>query len=597
MTVTIKAAKAFTDFGLAVLQDRYLLEGETSDAMFIRVAKSYAYDEDHKQRMYGYMRAMWFMPATPILSNAGTKRGLPISCFLNHVEDSLESISSTWNENVWLAAKGGGIGTCWSDVRSVGQTVQGRGGSSGIIPFVKVMDSLTLAISQGSLRRGASACYLDISHPEIEEFLEIRKPTGDFNRKSLNIHQGITISDHFMYAVVNNKKWNLIDPATKEVKNTVIARDLFQKVIETRIATGEPYIVFSDVVNRQLAPHHQKLNLQVRQSNLCSEIMLPTGIDYNGQNRTAVCCLGSVNLEYFDEWEKDSLFIEDCLLFLDRVLAKFIECTENLEGFEKARYSASQENSVGLGAMGFQSFLQKNHVSFESVTAKSWNIRIFKHIHDQATKANANLAQLLGACPDAQKTGHKRRFSYMLAIAPTANISIIAGGCSPCIEPINSNIYTHKTLTGSFEVKNKYLVKLLQEKGKDQPEIWDQILEDQGSIQKLDFLTDEEKSVFQTAFEIDQRWIVEFAGDRSPYIDQGQSVNLFMKGNADKWDLLMVHVKAWQLGIKSLYYLRSRSVQRAGFAGGVERDNKIDRDKVYAHSVGRIDYEECLSCQ
>ena len=589
--------KAFTNFGLSVLRDRYLLEGEKPDDMFQRVAKSYAYDSDHQQRMYSYMQAMWFMPATPILSNAGTKRGLPISCFLNNVDDCLESISNTWNENVWLAAKGGGIGTCWSDVRSVGQSVQGRGGSSGIIPFVKVMDSLTLAISQGSLRRGASACYLDISHPEVEEFLEIRKPTGDFNRKSLNIHQGITVSDAFMNAVVNNKQWNLVDPATQEVKSTVIARELFQKVIETRISTGEPYIVFSDTVNRQLAPHHHELNLKVKQSNLCSEIMLPTGIDHRGQNRTAVCCLGSVNLEYFDEWENHPLFIQDCLLFLDRVLANFIELTENLEGFEKARYSAMQENSVGLGAMGFQSFLQKNNVPFESVTAKSWNIRIFKHIHCQAENANTQLAKILGSCPDAQKTGHERRFSYMLAIAPTANISIIAGGCSPCIEPINSNIYTHKTLTGSFEVKNKYLIKLLKEKNKDTAEVWDQIIEDQGSVQMLDFLSDEEKAIFQTAFEINQRWLIEFAGDRSPYIDQGQSVNLFMKGDADKWDLLMIHVKAWQAGIKSLYYLRSRSVQRAGFAGGVERDNKIDRDKVYAHSVERVDYEECLSCQ
>jgi len=591
--------KKLTEFGKATLKDRYLLKGESELDLFERVVDAYAFDKGHRDRMYKYITNFWFMPSTPILSNGGTDRGLPISCYLNKVEDSLASIAEKWDENVWIASRGGGIGTCWSCVRGIGDDVKSKGQSTGVIPFMKVMDSLTLAVSQGSLRRGSAACYLDVSHPEIEEFLEIRKPSGDFNRKSLNLHHGILVSDAFMESVKNDSEWELKSPHTGEVVKTVNGRDLFQRILETRMATGEPYIVFIDTVNRSLPKHHKQLGLKVSQSNLCSEIMLPTGSTIKGGvNRTAVCCLGSVNLEYYDEWENEELFIEDCLLFLDRVLNDFKAKSEKLKGLASANYSATKENSVGLGVMGLHSYFQKKKISFESLSSAITNKKIFKNIRKKADEANLKLSELLGDCGDAKQAGVKgKRFSYMLAIAPTASISIIAGGTSPCIEPWNANIFTQKTLTGSFEVKNKYLTELLKSKGKDSPEVWDSIIEKEGSVQHLDFMSENEKSVFKTAFEINQQWLIELAGDRSKYIDQGQSVNLFLDGSVDKWDLLMLHYTAWKKGIKSLYYLRSRSVRRAGFAGSVESDNTNLSPKIIAKNVNKIDYDECLSCQ
>lgn len=585
-----------TDFGKKTLEDRYLLPGETYQGLFARVAGAYGDSQDHAQRMYDYISNLWFMPATPVLSNGGTERGLPISCYLNSVGDSLDDITGTWFENVWLGAGGGGIGTCWSSLRSIGEPVRGRGHSSGIIPFIRVLDSLMLAVSQGSLRRGAAAAYLDISHPEIEEFLEIRKPSGDFNRKSLNLHHGVVIGDKFMEAVEKDTDWKLVDPSSKEVKKTISARELFQRIVEIRIQTGEPYLLFGDTVNNSLSEHQKKLGLKVTQSNLCSEIMLPTGTDHNGKDRTAVCCLGSVNLEFYQSWKDDELFIEDCLRFLDNVLQDFIDKTENKKGFEHAHYSASMERSVGLGCMGFHSFLQSKGVPFESAVAKSWNYNIFKNIKAKADIVNQTLAEEKGACPDAESVGVNKRFSHMMAIAPTASISIICGGASPCIEPWQGNVFTHKTLSGSFTVRNKYLEKELQTIGLNKEEIWDNILEHQGSVQHLD-LPPKMKRLFKTAQEIDQRWVIEFAGDRTPFIDQGQSLNLFLPGDVDKWDLLMLHYTAWKRGVKSLYYLRSRSVQRAGFAGGVEKDNKLEREHVFAQAVPKTDYEECVACQ
>jgi ribonucleoside-diphosphate reductase alpha chain len=580
-----------TDFGKTTLEDRYLLPGESYQDMFARVSTAFADDAEHAQRVYDYMSRLWFMPATPVLSNGGADRGLPISCFLNAVSDSLDGILSVWNENVWLAANGGGIGTYWGGVRSIGEKVKGQGQTSGIIPFIRVMDSLTLAISQGSLRRGSAAVYLDVHHPEIEEFLEIRKPSGDFNRKSLNLHHGLNITDEFMFAVRDGTKFGLRSPKTQEVLREVDARALWQKILELRLQTGEPYLIFSDTVNRAMPSHQRELGLSVRQSNLCSEIMLHTGRDHLGNDRTAVCCLSSVNAETFLEWRDHPTFIEDVMRFLDNVLQDFIDRAP--DAASTAAYAAMRERSVGLGLMGFHSFLQSQNVPFESALAKSWNMRMFKHLRREADKASIALGEEKGPCPDAADRGSKERFSHKLAIAPTASISIICGGTSAGIEPIPANIYTHKTLSGSFAVKNPYLEKLLEEKGQNTDAVWGSILEHEGSVQHLDFLSQDDKDVFKTAFELDQRWVVELAADRTPEICQSQSVNIFLPGDVDKWDLHMLHWQAWERGVKSLYYLRSKSVQRAAYAGAGEKAELTGGFDVPA----KTDYDECLACQ
>ena len=577
-----------TDFGKTTLEDRYLLPGESYQDMFARVATAFADDSEHAQRIYDYISRLWFMPATPVLSNGGAERGLPISCFLNSVSDNLEGIVGVWNENVWLAANGGGIGTYWGGVRSIGEKVKGAGQTSGIIPFIRVMDSLTLAISQGSLRRGSAAVYLDIHHPEIEEFLEIRKPSGDFNRKSLNLHHGISITDEFMEAVRDGEMFGLRSPKSGEVIREVDARSLWQKVLELRLQTGEPYLIFSDAVNRAMPAHQRELGLKVRQSNLCSEIMLHTGPDHLGRERTAVCCLSSVNAETFMEWRDHPTFVEDIMRFLDNVLQDFIDRAPSAAA--AAIYAAQRERSVGLGLMGFHSFLQAQNVPFESALAKSWNMRLFKHLRRQCDAASRTLAEERGPCPDAAERGVMERFSHKLAIAPTASISIICGGTSAGIEPIPANIYTHKTLSGSFAVKNPYLEKLLEEKGQNTEAVWQSILEHEGSVQHLDFLSQDDKDVYKTAFEIDQRWVIELAADRTPEICQSQSVNVFLPGDVDKWDLHMLHWMAWERGMKSLYYLRSKSVQRAAYAGGENITAAFEAGE-------KTDYEECLACQ
>jgi ribonucleoside-diphosphate reductase alpha chain len=583
-----------TEFGKTTLKDRYLLPGESYQDMFARVATAFADDIGHAQRIYDYVSKLWFMPATPVLSNGGAERGLPISCFLNAVGDSLDGIMDTWNENVWLASNGGGIGTYWGGVRSIGEKVGQNGQTSGIIPFIRVMDSLTLAISQGSLRRGSAAVYLDIHHPEIEEFLEIRKPAGDFNRKSLNLHHGLNITDEFMEAVRDDLPFALRSPKNGEPLKTVNARKLWQKVLELRLQTGEPYIIFSDTVNNAMPSHQKKLGLKVRQSNLCSEIMLHTGMDHNGRERTAVCCLSSLNAETFLQWEKEPQFIEDVFRFLDNVLQDFIERAP--PEMDRAIYAAMRERSVGLGLMGFHSFLQSQNVSMESAMAKVWNNRLFRHIRRGADAASVKLAQERGPCPDAAEAGIMARFSHKLAIAPTASISIICGGASAGIEPIPANIYTHKTLSGSFAVKNPYLEQVLEEKGQNTDAVWSSILKNEGSVQHLDFLSEDEKDVFKTAFEIDQRWIVELAADRTPLICQSQSLNIFLPGDVDKWDLHMLHWMAWERGVKSLYYCRSKSVQRAGFAGDEGKSDAAEAEAVTIPTQ-RTDYEECLACQ
>ena len=514
-----------TDFGKATLKDRYLGQNESFQDLFARVASSYADDNLHAQRIYNYISNLWFMPATPVLSNGGTKRGLPISCFLNEASDSLNGILDLWSENVWLAAKGGGIGSYWGNLRSIGEKIGKVGKTSGIIPFIKVMDSLTMAISQGSLRRGSAACYLPIDHPEIEEFIEMRRPTGgDPNRKALNLHHGVLVSDAFMRAVETDEQWALKSPADGTVQQTISARNLWIRLLTARIETGEPYIIYIDTVNRQIPQHHKLANLTVKTSNLCSEITLPTGIDKNGRDRTAVCCLSSLNLEKYDEWKDDKVMINDVMRFLDNVLTDFIERAP--EQFDDAKYSAEKERSVGLGVMGFHSYLQQHSIPLESVMSKAWNKKIFKHIQEHVDQASKDLADERGPCPDAADYGYNERFSNKTAIAPTASISIICGGASPGVEPVAANSYTHKTLSGSFNVRNRYLVELLEKHGKNTDDVWSGITTNQGSVSHLDFLTDLEKDVFKTAFELDQKWIIELSGDRTPYISQAQSINL-----------------------------------------------------------------------
>ena len=590
-----------TEFGRATLDDRYLLPGESYQDLFARVASYYGDDAAHAQRMYDYISRFWFMPATPVLSNGGTSRGLPISCFLNEAADSLEGIVGLWNENVWLASKGGGIGSYWGNLRSIGEKVGQNGKTSGVIPFIRVMDSLTLAISQGSLRRGSAAVYLPVSHPEIEEFVEMRRPTGgDPNRKALNLHHGILLPDAFMRAVEADEAWPLLSPKDGVVVRKISARALWIRILLARIETGEPYLVFSDHVNRA-RPEHQKLaGLEVKTSNLCSEITLPTGIDQHGMQRTAVCCLASLNLDYWNEWQGEPRFVEDALRFLDNVLSDFISRAP--EGMERAKYSAMRERSVGLGVMGFHSFLQSQNVPFESVIAKVWNRRIFKQIREQADAASRRLAAERGACPDAAEYGVMERFSNKIAIAPTASISIIAGNASPGIEPIAANVFLQKTLSGSFSVRNRFLQKLLAERGHDDEETWSSITLRAGSVQHLDFLGEHEKAVFKTAFELDQRWVIEHAADRTPFICQSQSVNIFVPADVHKRDLHQIHFLAWKRGVKSLYYCRSMSIQRAdtvsekavGPAAFLAPANDAVKPPLAAKPM---DYEECLACQ
>tara|TARA_B100000927_G_scaffold60904_1_gene47494 strand:+ start:104 stop:2104 length:2001 start_codon:yes stop_codon:yes gene_type:complete len=585
-----------TDFGRETLEDRYLMPGESFQDLFARVASYYGDNQEHSQRLYDYISKLWFMPSTPVLSNGGTGRGLPISCFLNEASDSLGGIVDLWTENVWLASKGGGIGSYWGNLRSIGEPIGGVGKTSGIVPFIRVMDSLTLAISQGSLRRGSAAVYLPIDHPEIEEFIEIRRPTGgDPNRKALNLHHGVQLTDAFMRAVEENAEWDLRSPHDQSVQKTVSARSLWIRMLTARIETGEPYLVYKDTVNN-LRPEQQKLaGLEIKTSNLCSEITLPTGIDHHGENRTAVCCLSSVNIEKFFEWENEKEFIPDIMRFLDNVLQDFIDNAP--ETMKSAAYAATRERSVGLGVMGLHSFFQENNVPWESAVAKSWNKKIFNHIKAGVDQASIDLAKEKGPCPDAEEYGIMERFSNKTAVAPTASISIICGGSSPGIEPIAANVYAHKTLSGTFTVRNRHLKILLQEKNQDNDEVWLSILSNGGSVQHLDFLSEHEKDVYKTAFEIDQRWLIDLAGDRSEMIDQAQSLNVFLPADSDKAYLHEVHYSAWKKGVKSLYYCRSLSLQRAeNSSNQPTKINVKTLDEVAAESNPN-DYDECLACQ
>ena len=600
--ITIKIDRSkdddLTDFGKATLSDRYLGQNESYQDLFARVASTYADDNLHAQRIYNYISDLWLMPSTPILSNGGTERGLPISCFLNEASDSLSGILDLWSENVWLAAKGGGIGSYWGNLRSIGEKIGRVGKTSGIIPFIKVMDSLTMAISQGSLRRGSAACYLPIDHPEIEEFIEMRRPTGgDPNRKTLNLHHGVLVSDSFMRAVETDDQWPLKSPADGSIQSTISARNLWIRLLTARVETGEPYIIFIDTVNRLIPQHHKLAGLSVKTSNLCSEITLPTGTDKDGNKRTAVCCLSSLNLEKYEDWKDDPKFIEDVMRFLDNVLTDFINKAPDT--FKDAKYSAARERSVGLGVMGLHSFFQKKFIPFESAVSKSWNKKIFKSINEKVNEASKMLAEERGACPDAEEFGFKERFSNKTAIAPTASISIICGGASPGVEPVAANSYAHKTLSGSYNVRNKYLKEVLKKYKKDNEEIWSSITTNQGSVSHLEFLTNYEKDVFKTAFELDQKWIVDLGADRTPDVSQAQSINIFLPADVHKKELHQIHFQAWKKGLKSLYYCRSKSIQRAENVNSMPNTDvtKNVYDKESNDKNKEDNYEECLSCQ
>ena len=552
-----------TDFGKTTLKDRYLLPEENSpQEAFLRAAKAYSDNDEMAQRIYDYASKLWFMYSTPILSNGGTERGMPISCFLNYVGDSREGLTDHYTENAWLTSIGGGIGGYWGDIRSDGVKTSGGSQSSGTVPFLKVVDSEIMAFSQGKTRRGSYAAYMNISHPEILEFLDIRKPSGgDIHRKCLNLHHGINITNDFMELIEKciqeptyDDTWNLIDPHTKETVRKVSARDLWLKILENRVATGEPYICFIDHINDALPETQKKLGLSVRHSNLCTEITLPTNED-----RTAVCCLSSVNLEKYDEWKNDKLFISDIVRFLDNVLQSFIENAP--DSVFRAKFSATQERSIGLGAMGFHAYLQKNNIPFESVLATSKNKQMFKHIKDDAVRESQKLAIKRGEAPDMEGSG--MRNAHLLAIAPNASSSIICGTTSPSIEPFRANAYVQKTMSGSFLVKNKFLEKILEDKGINNDKTWTSILANRGSILHIKDLSDWEKDVFKTSIEINQQWIIQHAADRQEFICQGQSLNVFVPADVDIKELHDIHMLAWKKKLKTLYYCRSEAIKRA----------------------------------
>ena len=574
-----------TDFSMKTLQDRYMVGDEKSpQEAFARAAEAFADDDDHAQRIYDYASNLWFMFATPVLSNGGTSRGLPISCFLNYVDDSREGITGHYTENAFLSSFGGGIGGSWSDVRSSGTRTSKGSESTGVIPFVKVVDAEMLAFSQGVTRRGSYAAYLHITHPEIEEFLDGRKPTGgDTNRRFLNLHHGIVISDRFMETIHRatrepgyDDSWELVDPHTKEVKKVVSARALWVKILQNRMETGEPYVMFEDAVNNELPDFQQRKGLYVNHSNLCSEITLPTN-----EERTAVCCLSSVNLEYFDEWKDHASFIPDLVRFLDNVLQYFIDNAPSQ--LEKAKYSAYRERSIGLGAMGFHAYLQRNNMPFEGPVAGSANHFMFRHIKDQATEETRRLAVERGACPDDDTC--QVRNAHLLAIAPNASSSIICGNTSPSIEPFRANAFTQKTKSGSFLQKNKYLEILLNSMEKSTDEVWRSIVTNKGSVQHLDFLSEEQKEVFKTAVEINQAWLIEHAAERQQFICQSQSLNLFFPPDVNKADLHNIHMLAWAKNLKTLYYLRSEAISRADNVS-----NEVKREIIF-------EQEGCLSCE
>ena len=590
ITISPERDDLFDELGKVRLKESYMMDNEISpQERFIYVSKCFSTNQEHAQRLYEYSSKHWLSYSTPILSYGRSRRGLPISCYLNYIHDSAEGLVDNLSETNWLSMLGGGVGVGFG-IRSSDDK------STGVMPHLKMYDASSLAYRQGRTRRGSYAAYLDISHPDILLFLEMRKPTGDQNFRCLNLHHGINITDEFMQLIENSMTnpyaddtWELKDPHSNKVCDIVSAKELWQRILEMRMQTGEPYIHYIDRSNDALPPWLKQRGLKVHQSNLCSEIILPTDAD-----RTAVCCLSSVNLEYFDEWSKDKSFLVDMLEMLDNVLQKFIN--EAPDSISRAKYSAMRERSVGVGALGFHAYLQSRNIPFESAMAKSINMRMFKHIRTELDHANRNLALLRGEAPDAAGTG--LRCSHVMAVAPNASSSIIMGNTSPSIEPWRANAYRQDTLSGSFLNKNKFLDKIIKEKCKKDSKlnydrIWSSIIANDGSVQHLRCLSPEEKEVFKTAMEIDQRWVIEHAADRQQYIDQSQSLNVFFRPDVDIKYLHAVHFMAWKKGLKTMYYCRSEKIGKA---------DKVSR-KIERQIINELDMEslasgdECLACE
>lgn len=580
----------FDTLGLQRLRESYMREDEESPQhRFAAVSKMFSSDQEHAQRLYDYASKHWLSYSTPILSYGRSARGMPISCFLNYIDDSSHGLVNNLSETNWLSMLGGGVGIGFG-IRAADEK------STGVLPHLKTYDASSLAYRQGKTRRGSYAAYLDVSHPDIIQFLEMRKPTGDQNMRCLNLHHGINISDRFMDIVERcmqdgdtDDGWNLIDPFSGEVRETVSAKALWAKILELRMETGEPYLHFVDTSNKNLPQFQKDLGLKVHQSNLCSEIILPTN-----EERTAVCCLSSLNLEHYDAWSKDPRFIKDVAEMLDNVLSFFIANAPT--EVHRAKFSAERERSIGVGALGFHAYLQRKGIAFEGVMAKGANNRIFKLIRNRLDEANLELGKERGEAPDAKGTG--QRFSHVMAIAPNASSSIIMGNTSPSIEPYRANAYRQDTLSGSFLNKNKYLDSLIKDQVKDNPkldydEVWSSIIANDGSVQHLKFLSDIDKDVFKTAMEIDQRWVIEHAADRQQMIDQAQSLNLFFRPDVNIMYLHAIHFMAWKQGLKTLYYCRS---EKLGKADRVSK--RIEREAIKEIDFQAIiDEQTCLACE
>ena len=579
----------FDELGHKRMRESYMREEETSpQERFAFVSSEFASNQEHAQRLYDYSSKQWLSYSTPILSFGRTKKGLPISCFLPYLDDSAEGLVDCLSEVNWLSMLGGGIGL-GVGIRSADDK------SVGVMPHLRTYDASSLAYRQGRTRRGSYAAYLDISHPDILLFLEMRKPTGDQNMRCLNLHHGINITDDFMHLIEKsmidpsaNDDWHLRDPHNNDIRETVSARELWQRIIEMRMQTGEPYLHFIDTSNRNMPEFQKKLGLSIKQSNLCSEIILPTD-----RKRTAVCCLSSVNLEHFDSWSKDKLFLKDIAEMLDNVLQHFIDNAPS--PIKRAKFSAMRERSIGIGALGFHAYLQQNNIPWESALATSANMRMFKHIRTKLDAANLELGTERGEAPDAEGTG--RRFSHVMAIAPNASSSILMNNTSPSIEPFRANAYRQDTLSGAFLNKNRFLNNLLKTKISDEDElskVWQTIIANDGSVQHLDILTDYEKDVFKTAMEIDQRWVVQHASDRQEFIDQAQSLNLFFRPDSNVKYIHAVHFMAWAKKLKTLYYCRSEKIRKAD-----KLHKRIERDIIKEIDLKSLasGEDECLSCE
>jgi ribonucleoside-diphosphate reductase alpha chain len=594
INIDLEKDKLFDELGIKRLKESYMKEDEESPQhRFAFVSKAFSSSPEHAQRLYNYSSSHWLSYSTPILSFGRSKRGMPISCFLNYIEDTAEGLVDNLSETNWLSMLGGGVGIGFG-IRSADDK------STGVMPHLKIYDASSLAYRQGRTRRGSYAAYLDISHPDIIGFLEMRKPTGDPNQRCLNLHHGINITDEFMHLIEQSMldpefddSWNLVDPASKEIRETVSAKMLWQMILELRMHTGEPYIHYIDTSNNHLPKHLKDLGLKVHQSNLCSEIILPTN-----EQRTAVCCLSSLNLETYDEWKNEPLFLKDVAEMLDNVLQFFIDNAP--DSIARARYSAQRERSIGIGALGFHAYLQRNGIAFEGVMAKVANNRIFKSIREGLDNANKELGLERGEAPDAVGTGN--RFSHLMAIAPNASSSIIMGNTSPSIEPYRANAYRQDTLSGSFLNKNRWLDRLIQDHladenhvicSDDYDNIWSSIIANDGSVQHLDWMSQHDKDVFKTSMEIDQRWVIELAGDRQQYIDQAQSLNLFFRPDAHIKYIHAIHFMAWKKGLKTLYYCRSEKIGKAD-----KVSKKIERNVIKELDMTQIAQgNDCIACE